>query len=124
MRLRRLPRRQPNDSDDAVPPITGGGISLFLRLLGYIRPYRLWLAAAVVALIISSLLGLVLPLVVRNLVDFVIVNKDFTNLNRVTIGLLVVFLLQSGFSFVQQLTLAYAGEHAVADIRIHVFTHL
>ncbi|MCW5846302.1 MAG: ABC transporter ATP-binding protein [Anaerolineae bacterium] len=99
-------------------------MSLFLRLLGYIRPYRLWLAAAVVALIISSLLGLVLPLVVRNLVDFVIVNKDFTNLNRVTIGLLVVFLLQSGFSFVQQLTLAYAGEHAVADIRIHVFTHL
>ena len=75
-------------------------------------------------MIISSLLRLVLPLVVRNLVDFVIVNKDFTNLNRVTIGLLVVFLLQSGFSFVQQLTLAYAGEHAVADIRIHVFTHL
>ncbi len=104
--------------------MTRGGVGLFLRLLGYVRPYRLWLAAAIVALIISSLLGLVLPLVVRNLVDYVIVNKDFTNLNRVTIGMLVVFLLQSLFSFVQQLTLAYTGEHAVADIRIDVFTHL
>jgi subfamily B ATP-binding cassette protein MsbA len=97
---------------------------LFLRLLGYVRPYRLWLAVAIVALIISSLLGLVLPLVVRNLVDYVLVNKDFTNLNRVTIALLIVFLLQSAFSFVQQLTLAYTGEHAVADIRVDIFTHL
>ncbi len=124
MRLRRLPRRQAKDSDDAVPPITRGGASLFLRLLGYVRPYRLWLAVAIVALIISSLLGLVLPLVVRNLVDYVLVNKDFTNLNRVTIALLIVFLLQSAFSFVQQLTLAYTGEHAVADIRVDIFTHL
>ncbi len=124
MRLRRLPRRQAKNSDDAVPPITRGGASLFLRLLGYVRPYRLWLAVAIVALIISSLLGLVLPLVVRNLVDYVLVNKDFTNLNRVTIALLIVFLLQSAFSFVQQLTLAYTGEHAVADIRVDIFTHL
>jgi len=93
-------------------------------LLGYIRPYWRWMALAIFALIASSLLGLVLPLVVRNLVDFVIVNKDFTNLNMVTAGLLVVFLLQALFSFIQHITLAFIGEHAMADIRISIFTHL
>ena len=76
------------------------------------------------ALIVSSLLGLVLPLVVRNLIDFVIVNKDFTNLNMVTVGLLVVFLLQALFSFTQHITLAYIGENVMADIRVSIFTHL
>jgi subfamily B ATP-binding cassette protein MsbA len=40
-------------------------------------------------------LGLVLPLVVRNLVDFVFINKDFVDLNRVTVALVVVFIFQS-----------------------------
>ncbi len=90
----------------------------------YIRPYWHWMVAAVVALIVGSLLGLVLPLVVRNLVDFVLVHKDFNDLNRMTLGLLVVFILQAAFGYVQQITLARVGERAVADIRIDVYTHL
>lgn len=90
----------------------------------YIRPYWHWMVAAVVALIVGSLLGLVLPLVVRNLVDFVLVHKDFNDLNRMTLGLLVVFILQAAFGYVQQITLAHVGERAVADIRIDVYTHL
>jgi subfamily B ATP-binding cassette protein MsbA len=82
------------------------------------------MTVAVFALIVSSLLGLVLPLVIRNLVDFVFVNKDFADLNRVTIGLLLVFIFQSIFTFIQQMSLAYTGEHAVADIRVDVYTHL
>ena len=124
MRMRRIPRRQPDNPEDAVPPLTRGGVNTYIRLLGYVRPYGRWMAVAFIALIVSSLLGLVLPLVVRNLVDFVIVNKDFADLNRVTAGLLLVFVLQSAFTFVQQITLAYSGEHAVADIRIDIFTHL
>ena len=125
MGFRRLARRRPSGStNDEAPRISRGGLSYFLRLLGYVRPYWRWMTVAVIALIISSLLGLVLPLVIRNLVDFVFVNKDYADLNRVTLGLLFVFLFQSIFTFVQQMALAYTGEHAVADIRIDVFTHL
>ena len=125
MGFRRLARRRsPGRANDEAPPISRSGLSFFLRLMGYVRPYWRWMTVAVFALIISSLLGLVLPLVIRNLVDFVFVNKDFADLNRVTLGLLLVFLFQSLFTFVQQMALAYTGEHAVADIRIDVFTHL
>ncbi len=79
---------------------------------------------AVLALIISSLLGLVMPLVIRNLVDYVFINKDFNDLNRVTLILLLASVLQAIFTFAQQITLARVGERAVADIRIDVFTHL
>ena len=122
MRFRRIARRQAAKPDDANPPITRGGLSVFRRLLGYVRPYWRWMTVAVVALIISSLLGLVLPLVVRNLVDFAFVNDDVADLNRVTLGLLAVFIFQSLFTFIQQMALANAGERAVADIRIDVFT--
>ena len=120
---RRLNRQQTKKPDDA-PPITRGGVATFARLLRYIRPYWRWMAVAVFALVVSSLLGLVLPLVVRNLVDFVFINKDFVDLNRVTVALVVVFIFQSLFTFIQQMALAYVGEHAVADIRIDVYTHL
>ncbi len=124
MRLNAATRRRSKNPDELTTPITRSGVSTFVRLLSYVRPYWPWMTLAIFALIISSLLGLVLPLVVRNLVDFVIVNKDFNDLNMVTAGLLVVFLLQSAFTFVQQITLAYSGEHAVADIRIDIFNHL
>ena len=110
--------------DEIIAPASRSSVNTFLRLLGYVRPYWRWMGLTIFALIVSSLLGLVLPLVVRNLVDFVIVNKDFTNLNMVTVGLLVVFLLQALFSFTQHITLAYIGENVMADIRISIFTHL
>lgn len=124
LRLRR-PARRPADSDDeSPPPITRSGLATFMRLVRYIRPYWRWMTVAVIALVISSLLGLVLPLVIRNLIDFVFVDKDYADLNRVTAALVVVIITQAIFTFVQQMSLAVTGEHAVADIRIDAFTHL
>ena len=124
MRLRRLVRRGAKKTDDEYPPINRSGVSSFTRLLRYIQPYWKWMAIAVVALIIGTLLGLILPLAIRNLVDFVFINRDIADLNRVTVALILVFVLQAVFTYIQQMTLAYTGEHAVADIRIDVFTHL
>ena len=123
MRLHGTSPRSGNP-DEIIAPASPSGADTFLRLLSYIRPYWPWMGLTIFALIVSSLLGLVLPLVVRNLIDFVIVNKDFTNLNMVTVGLLVVFLLQALFSFTQHITLAYIGENVMADIRVSIFTHL
>ena len=121
MRFRRGIRRKTISLDNSGRP---AGTASFRRLLSYVRPYWPWMTVAVLALVIGTLLGLVLPLVVRNLVDFVIVNKDFDDLKRVTLGLVIVFALQSIFTFIEQITMAYSGERAVADIRIDVFTHL
>ena len=82
------------------------------------------MAVSIVALLFSVALGLVLPLVVRNLVDVVILDASVTRLNRLTVGLFLVFVVQALFSFVHRLTISYVGERTVADIRIRVFAHL
>jgi subfamily B ATP-binding cassette protein MsbA len=104
--------------------ITREELGTYARLLGYVRPYLKWMVVSIIALLFSVGLGLILPLVIRNLVDLIFVDNDLPQLNRLAIGLFVVFILQSIFSFVHRLSLAFVGENAVKDIRVQVFSHL
>jgi len=79
---------------------------------------------SILALLFSVGFGLILPLVIRNLVDIVLVDKNFAHLNQLALGLFVVFLLQGVASFINHLSLAYVGENVVADIRVQVYSHL
>ena len=97
---------------------------MYRRLLSYIRPYWKWMTVSIIALVFSVGLGLILPLVVRNLVDIVLIDKSLLQLNQLAIGLLIVFALQTVFSFFHRLTLAFAGERAIADIRVAAYTSL
>ncbi|MBP6472428.1 MAG: ABC transporter ATP-binding protein [Chloroflexi bacterium] len=99
-------------------------MTTFGRLLRYVRPYTRWMVLSIIMLLISVSLGLILPLVIRNLVDIVLVDKNFPRLNQLAIGLFVVFLLQGVASFVNQIALAFVGENVVADIRVQVYSHL
>ena len=123
-RWRRMGRGYESDPDKQTKRISRESIQIYRRLLAYVRPYRRWLIIAIAALLISSALGLVLPLVVRSLVDVVFVDKSMATLNRIAVLLLVVFATQAVFSFIHRLTLAYTGEKAVADIRVAVYSHL
>jgi len=121
---RRIGRRHEADPDSEARPLDRSGLLLFRRLLAFVAPYRRWLVLSVIALVISVLLGLVLPLVVRNLVDVVLLESNITRLNQIALLLLGVSLVQGVFSFAHQLSLAYAGERAIADMRVTIFTHL
>jgi subfamily B ATP-binding cassette protein MsbA len=104
--------------------LTREELGTYARLLVYVRPYTKWMVVSIIALLFSVGLGLILPLVIRNLVDLIFVDNDLPQLNRLAIGLFLVFILQSIFSFAHRLSLAYVGENAVKDIRIEVFSHL
>jgi subfamily B ATP-binding cassette protein MsbA len=121
---RRTTRRATPDAENSTRPLSGESLSLFKRLLSYIRPYWRVMTLSVLALMVSVALSLILPLAVRNLVDFVFVDENASNLNQLAAGLLVVFLLQALFGFAHEYSLAYVGEHAIADIRTSVYRHL
>ena len=123
--LTRFRSNRPNsDEKEAQQRLNRDSLHMFRRLLVYIKPYWLVMTISIIALLFSVALGLVLPLVVRNLVDIVLIDNDLIQLNTLAVGLLVVFALQAVFSFVHRLTIAYAGENAIADIRIDVYTSL
>jgi ATP-binding cassette, subfamily B, bacterial MsbA len=94
------------------------------RLIGYLKPYRMQMSLAILALLVSSAFGLAFPLVIVRLLDSVTKAKDFGPLNMLA-GLLVgIFLLQAVFNFVQSYLLSYIGEHIVFDLRTSLYRHL
>jgi len=94
------------------------------RLFGYLGPYRGRMVFAIITLIIGSALGLVFPWIMQNLVDAVLSKGDLAELNRITLLLLVVFLVRSVLLYFQGYTLAYVGERVVVDLRAATYAHL
>jgi len=82
------------------------------------------MALTVLALLLSSGLGLAFPLVIVRLLDSVTLIKSYWSLNALA-GLLVgIFLLQAAFSFFQSYLLTYIGEHIVYDLRTSLYGRL
>ena len=57
------------DNDGERLLLTRERLSDYLRLLRYVRPYRSRMILAIIALTVGTLLGLVMPLVIRSVVD-------------------------------------------------------
>lgn len=121
---RRINRGYEESEDKSKIRISRKELGTYKRLLGYVRPYSKWMVGSIIALLFSVGLGLILPLVIRNLVDLILVDKNLLQLNQIALGLFLVFILQAITSFIHRLTLAYVGEKAVVDIRVQVYSHL
>ena len=115
------PARRPFPPLEKLPPPSMGEIRRLLRLL---KPYPGRMAIAVIALVFGSLLGLVFPWVMQNLVDTVLQQGDMAELNRITLSLLVIFLVRAIFYYFQVYSLSYVGERLVVDLRTQLYAHL
>ena len=78
-------------------PRTPPSLNEIRRLLRYLRPHRRKMVVATAALIAGSSFGLVFPWIMQNLVDAVLARSDMAQLNRITLLLIVTFLLRSVF---------------------------
>ncbi|HEU5100723.1 MAG TPA: ABC transporter transmembrane domain-containing protein, partial [Roseiflexaceae bacterium] len=94
------------------------------RLFSYLWPYRGRMLLAIVALLLSSGLGLAFPLVIVRLLESVTQVKSYAPLNSLALLLLGLFLVQAAVSFVQSYLLTYVGERIVYDLRTSLYRHL
>jgi ATP-binding cassette subfamily B protein len=93
----------------------------------YLRPYRALFFVALIALFISSVLGLAFPYLTGSLVDGglqkvlgrPIPQPEFlpTDINTVALLLMGALALQAAFSFFQSIAFAKVGQSALADLR-------
>jgi subfamily B ATP-binding cassette protein MsbA len=105
--------------------LTPLGILRFLgRLRPRVRPHIRTLGGAVVLLVLSTGVGLVFPLVVRELLDAAFLEGSGELLNRVAVGLLVLFAAQAFINFGQSYLTASVSERVVAGIRRDLFQRL
>ena len=105
-------------------PFTRERLVDYARLLRYVRPYTKRMVLAAIALVTGTLLGLLMPLVVKNVVDVVFVAGDLALLNRFVGLLVIIFLVQAIFSFVNRYNLGFVGERVVSDLRQELYQHL
>ena len=120
MRGMRRRRVRPAEDDVQVP----AGPANWRRILGYLRPYKGRMAIAIVALIITSLLDLIFPAIIAVVVDVVLGAGSMDLLTRVTLALLLIFLVSSVFRFIQSYQLGFIGERVVYDLRRQLYNHL
>jgi subfamily B ATP-binding cassette protein MsbA len=82
------------------------------------------LALATLTLIVSALIGLAFPMVVRFLLDAAFVRQDRAILDRIAIGLVLLFTVQALLNYVQTYYLSAVGERVVAGLRRELFGRL
>lgn len=82
------------------------------------------LALATLTLVLSALLGLAFPMVVRFLLDAAFVRRDRSILDRIAIGLVLLFSIQALLNYAQTYLLSAVGERVVAGLRRDLFGRL
>ena len=81
------------------------------------RPYRVQIALASVALLVSAGITLAFPLVVRYLLDAAFVRASAPALNRIALILVALFAAQGLLNFGQVWVLTAAAERIIAKLR-------
>ena len=82
------------------------------------------LALATLALLASAVLALAFPMVVRYLLDAAFVDRNRALLDRIAIGLVLLFTAQAVLNYAQAYLLSAVGEQAVAGLRRDLFARL
>ncbi|MEP6591491.1 MAG: ABC transporter transmembrane domain-containing protein [Gemmatimonadota bacterium] len=95
-----------------------------LRLWPRVRPYRGGLLIASVTLVLASVISLAFPLVVRYMLDAAFQQHDRALLDRIALGLLLLFATQAVLNYIQTYWLSATGERTVAGLRRELFGKL
>jgi ATP-binding cassette subfamily B protein len=95
-----------------------------MRLLPFLRPYRVRIVLALVALLVAAAATLIVPVAVRRVIDNGFSSENAQLVNQYFgVMLAVVGLLAAG-SAARFYYVMWIGERVVADIRDKVFSHL
>ncbi len=82
------------------------------------------LALATLTLVLSALIGLAFPMVVRYLLDAAFIDKSRAVLDRIAVGLVLLFSIQAILNYAQTYLLSAVGERVVAGLRQELFGRL
>lgn len=105
-------------------PSPATAIASLRKAFGFLRPYRLQMAFATIALIFTAGISLLLVQFVRIIVDSGFVAGSSQSLGLAISGFLVVAILQAIGTFARFYCVSWLGERVTADIRRAVFSHL
>jgi ATP-binding cassette subfamily B protein len=94
------------------------------RIVAFFGPYRAQVVVVLVAILTTSFLGLINPILLKLLIDEVITGRNFDRLN-LYVGLMIVIPIGSGLIGVGQSYLNNViGQNVMQDLRNALYAHL
>jgi subfamily B ATP-binding cassette protein MsbA len=94
------------------------------EFLPRVRPHSARLVGAFTCLILSVAIALAFPQIVRRLLDAAFISGNGALLNRIALGLIVLFALQAVLNYTQVYLLTMTSERIIAELRRDLFAHL
>ncbi|MEX0827300.1 MAG: ABC transporter ATP-binding protein [Acidimicrobiia bacterium] len=98
--------------------------ALFRRVMAYARPYRGLLAVVIVTIVVITLVSLLPPLLMRDLIDQAIPAEDLGRVTLLGLGMVAIPIVNGIVGVVQRWASARAGEGIIFDLRTGVYSHL
>ena len=97
---------------------------LYLRLLGYIKPYWRIFALSILSMAVAAGTEAVLPVLLKTILDGTFVHKDELTIRLIPLYILAVFLVRGVSTFAATYTITWVGNKAVMDLREAMFSKL
>ncbi len=111
-------------SADYVPVPKERRARTLRRIVAFFEPYRFQVVVVLVAIVATSLIGLINPLLLGLLIDQVIVGQNYQNLN-LYVGLMIILPIITGLIGVGQSYLNNViGQNVMQDLRGALYAHL
>ena len=112
---------RPNNAPDEKPQITWG---LMKRVWKYAVPYRWWIIGMLFMTLAATGLGLLTPLILRELIDRTLPARDLHRLLWLTAALVSIPLLTASLNVLLRQFNARVGEGVTYDLRVDLFSYL
>ena len=107
-----------------MPELDSNAVSIYRRLLRYLRPYWLILAAAIVPAAIYAVVGIAVPLLMTEVMERLQdVARTAESAWQIPVAIAVLFPIRSGMDFLAIYGLAWVGRSIIRDLRNEVFAH-
>jgi len=102
----------------------GATVAIYLRLLGYVRPYVKRLLGAMICMGLYSSLSGALAWLVKPVVDRIFVEQDARMLGLLPLAVLLVSIGKGLADYGQAYLMAWVGQKVITDLREKVYHHL
>lgn len=94
------------------------------RIAGYAKPYKNWLVAYLITVVVDALLVVATPLLIKRLIDEGVIPGDSDLVTLLAFAVAGIAILDALFNMVGRWYSARIGEGLIFDLRTQVFSHV
>ncbi len=94
------------------------------RVLALFHPYRARIAVVTAIIVFSAVIALASPLLLRELLDHAIPDRDVTLVTLIAVGMIAVAIITNTLGVVQTWMSNGVGQKLMHDLRVSVYAHL